>query len=79
MQSIDAAWRYLVDEQKVPPKQASRKRQRASSHRHDCMSQLSPTLCAEIIVFGHSIGTGPSVDLANEPQKDALVLPTTNL
>eukprot|EP00933_Yihiella_yeosuensis_P056123 TRINITY_DN55154_c0_g1_i1.p1 TRINITY_DN55154_c0_g1~~TRINITY_DN55154_c0_g1_i1.p1 ORF type:complete len:281 (-),score=37.07 TRINITY_DN55154_c0_g1_i1:22-864(-) len=38
LRSIDAAWRYLVDDQKIPP--------------------------GRIIIFGRSIGSGPSVDLA---------------
>eukprot|EP00930_Biecheleria_cincta_P024377 TRINITY_DN17455_c0_g1_i1.p1 TRINITY_DN17455_c0_g1~~TRINITY_DN17455_c0_g1_i1.p1 ORF type:complete len:285 (+),score=42.67 TRINITY_DN17455_c0_g1_i1:31-855(+) len=37
--SIDAAWRYVVDELKIPPRQ--------------------------VIIFGRSIGSGPSVDLAS--------------
>jgi abhydrolase domain-containing protein 17 len=39
IRSIDAAWRYLVDELKIPPKR--------------------------IVIFGRSIGSGPSVDLAS--------------
>eukprot|EP00931_Biecheleriopsis_adriatica_P036127 TRINITY_DN20822_c0_g1_i1.p1 TRINITY_DN20822_c0_g1~~TRINITY_DN20822_c0_g1_i1.p1 ORF type:complete len:282 (+),score=64.33 TRINITY_DN20822_c0_g1_i1:133-978(+) len=39
IRSIDAAWRYLVDEQKIPPN--------------------------KIVIFGRSIGSGPSVDLAS--------------
>mmetsp|Transcript_42080 Transcript_42080/g.78193 ORF Transcript_42080/g.78193 Transcript_42080/m.78193 type:complete len:263 (+) Transcript_42080:56-844(+) len=39
IRSIDAAWRHLVDELKIPPQQ--------------------------IIIFGRSIGSGPSVDLAS--------------
>jgi len=39
IRSIDAAWRYLVDTERVPP--------------------------SYIIIYGRSIGTGPSVDLAS--------------
>jgi len=39
IRSVDAAWRYLVDELKIPPK--------------------------DIVIFGRSIGSGPSVDLAS--------------
>ncbi|CAJ1333113.1 unnamed protein product [Effrenium voratum] len=39
LRSIDAAWRYLVDDQKILPKR--------------------------IVIFGRSIGSGPSVDLAS--------------
>ena len=39
LRSVDAAWRYLVEELKLPP--------------------------AQIVIFGRSIGTGPSVDLAS--------------
>ncbi|CAE7240642.1 Abhd17a [Symbiodinium microadriaticum] len=42
LRSIDAAWRYLVDMQKIPPQQ--------------------------IIIFGRSIGSGPSVDLASRKE-----------
>mmetsp|Transcript_8305 Transcript_8305/g.14723 ORF Transcript_8305/g.14723 Transcript_8305/m.14723 type:complete len:270 (+) Transcript_8305:74-883(+) len=42
IRSIDAAWRYLVDEQKIPPKR--------------------------IVIFGRSIGSGPSVDLASREE-----------
>ncbi|CAE7239081.1 Abhd17a, partial [Symbiodinium pilosum] len=42
IRSIDAAWRYLVDEEKIPPKR--------------------------IVIFGRSIGSGPSVDLASRSQ-----------
>lgn len=39
IRSIDAAWRYLVDDLKIPPKR--------------------------IVIYGRSIGSGPSVDLAS--------------
>lgn len=42
IRSIDAAWRYLVDEQRIPPKR--------------------------IVIFGRSIGSGPSVDLASRSE-----------
>eukprot|EP00440_Ansanella_granifera_P025456 gb/GFBE01027644.1/.p1 GENE.gb/GFBE01027644.1/~~gb/GFBE01027644.1/.p1 ORF type:complete len:271 (+),score=47.30 gb/GFBE01027644.1/:1-813(+) len=42
IRSIDAAWRYLVDELKIPPKR--------------------------IVIFGRSIGSGPSVDLASRSE-----------
>ncbi|CAE7566377.1 Abhd17a [Symbiodinium natans] len=42
IRSIDAAWRYLVDEQKIHPRR--------------------------IVIFGRSIGSGPSVDLASRSQ-----------
>lgn len=42
LRSIDAAWRYLVDEKKIPPKR--------------------------IVIFGRSIGSGPSVDLASRSE-----------
>ncbi|OLP85355.1 Alpha/beta hydrolase domain-containing protein 17A [Symbiodinium microadriaticum] len=42
IRSIDAAWRYLVDEQKIHPRR--------------------------IVIFGRSIGSGPSVDLASRAE-----------
>jgi len=42
LRSIDAAWRHLVDEKKIPPNR--------------------------VIIFGRSIGSGPSVDLASRSE-----------
>ena len=42
LRSIQCAWRYLVDEQSIPP--------------------------AQVIIYGRSIGSGPSVDLASRSE-----------
>lgn len=42
LRSIQCAWRYLVDQQSIPP--------------------------AQIIIYGRSIGSGPSVDLASRSE-----------
>merc|ERR1712118_96727 len=48
LRSIDAAWRFLVEEIKIPPK--------------------------NIIIYGRSIGSGPSVDLVSRVDAGGVLL-----